>query len=161
MHEHKSTYRYLLLAASLTSIGWWSFVAGEVCAQPAVETAQGNSSPNRIVVEAGDLQMVLEKTQQGLDIGVPAAEKSRVVLDGLSDRYPGKRVEPLRENADAEDDFVLLFCDIHIEKAHLSRRWRADCLDYLNGSGLAGAVWTQESEHFAFPDGERYVVDCQ
>jgi len=68
MHEHKSTYRYLLLAASLTSIGWWSFVAGEVCAQPAVETAQGNSSPNRIVVEAGDLQMVLEKTQQGLHL---------------------------------------------------------------------------------------------
>jgi hypothetical protein len=26
---------------------------------------------------------------------------------------------------------------------------------------LAGAVRTQESEHFAFPDGERYVVDCQ
>jgi len=98
---------------------------------------------------------------QPVDIGVPAIEKPRVVLDGLPDRYPVERAEPLWENADAADDFVLLFCDIHIEKAHLSRRWRADCLDYLNGSGLAGAVWTQESEHFAFPDGERYVVDCQ
>ena len=34
-------------------------------------------------------------------ISAPATEKPRVVLHGLPDRYPVKRAEPLREDADA------------------------------------------------------------
>ena len=109
------------------------------------------------------MALVLEvhELYQAVDVGLPAAEKSRVVLDGLPDRYPVERAEPLRENADAGDDVVLLLRDVHSKKGHFPGRGRADCIDDLDGRGLAGAVRAQQREHFAFPDVERYIVDRQ
>ena len=52
------------------------------------------------------------------------------------------------------DDVVLLLRDVHSKKGHLSRRGRADCVDDLDGSGLAGTVRAQQGEHLAFTDGE-------
>jgi hypothetical protein len=66
MQRHRNTYRHLWLAASLASVGWWPFLARSACAEQAVETAQGNSSASQVVVEAGDLRLVLEKAEQGL-----------------------------------------------------------------------------------------------
>jgi hypothetical protein len=66
MQEHKNASRHLLLAASLAYLGWWLFITSAVCAQQAVEPTQGRSSADPIIVEAGDLRMVLKKTPQGL-----------------------------------------------------------------------------------------------
>src|SRR5208337_1314086 len=77
------------------------------------------------------------------------------------DRYPVEGAEVLREDADPGDDGAPLLGDVHPEKSHLSRRGRADRIDYLDGSSLAGAVRAQEGENFAFPDVERYAVDRQ
>ena len=107
------------------------------------------------------LSCEVHELYQPLDIGVPAGEQPRVVLDGLPDRYPVERAEPLRKDADAGDDVALPLRDVHPEKAHFSRRGRADGVDDLDGRGLAGAVRAQEREHLALPDRERYVVDRQ
>jgi hypothetical protein len=44
------------------------FLAGAACAQQAGESSQGASTTRRVVVEAGDLRMVLETTEQGLRV---------------------------------------------------------------------------------------------
>jgi hypothetical protein len=68
MQRQKNTYPPLLSAAFLVYVGWWLFVTSAAFAEQAVEAAQGQSPSNRIVVEAGDLRMVLEKAQQGLRV---------------------------------------------------------------------------------------------
>jgi hypothetical protein len=67
MQRQKNTH-VCLPAAFLACIGWWLFVTNAVCAQQAGETAQGPSSSSRVVVEAGDLRMILEKAEQGLRV---------------------------------------------------------------------------------------------
>ncbi len=68
MLGHKSTYRHLLLTASLTWMGLWLIIAASVSADPTAEGARGQSPSSRVVVEAGDLRMVLDKAPQGLRI---------------------------------------------------------------------------------------------
>lgn len=68
MQRHKSANQHLLSAVSLAYIGWWLWIASDVCAQQAVEPASGRPSSNQIIVEAGELRMVLEKAEQGLCI---------------------------------------------------------------------------------------------
>jgi hypothetical protein len=57
MHRQKDTY-LRLSAMSLACLGGWLLVVTVASAQPA----------GRIIVEAGDLRLVLEKTQQGLRV---------------------------------------------------------------------------------------------
>jgi hypothetical protein len=68
MQGRKSTCPRLLSAASLAGAGWWLLIAGAVCAQQANTTAQDLASSNRVVVEAGDLRMILGKAPQGLHV---------------------------------------------------------------------------------------------
>jgi len=68
MQRHRSTNQHLLSAASLATIGWWLFITSAVRAQQAVEPPQGHSSAKQVIVEAGDLRMVLEKGEHGLRI---------------------------------------------------------------------------------------------
>ncbi len=67
MRKHRNIYGHLLLAASLFCMGWLP-AASATPAEQATEATQGQSSPNRVLVTAGDLRMVLEKTPQGLRI---------------------------------------------------------------------------------------------
>ena len=62
-----------LSAMSLACLGWWLFITSAVYAQQAGQTAPGSSS--RVVVEAGDLHMVLEKAQEGLRVLSPALSR--------------------------------------------------------------------------------------
>jgi len=55
MQGQKNT-RLRLSAASLACLGWWLLVTSAACAQPA----------GQVIVEAGDLRLVLEKAPQGL-----------------------------------------------------------------------------------------------
>ena len=59
--------------------------------------------PGEVLVLLFGLVCEVHKLYQAVDIGVPARVKPRVVLQGLSDRYPVKRAEPLREDADAAE----------------------------------------------------------
>lgn len=68
MQGKRNTYPHLLSAASLVCAGWWLFVAGAVCAQQVGAPSQGLPSSNRVIVEAGDLRIVLEKAEQGLRV---------------------------------------------------------------------------------------------
>jgi hypothetical protein len=68
MQGQKSTYPHVLSTAALICAGWWLLIAGAVCAQQAGATAQSLPSSNRVVVEAGDLLIGIEKVQQGLRV---------------------------------------------------------------------------------------------
>ena len=118
-------------------------------------------APGEVLVLLPGLVLEVHEADQPVNIGFPAAKEPRVVLEGLPDRYPVERAEPLRKDADAGDDVALLLRNVHPEQAHVARRGRADGLDNLDGRGLAGAVRAQEGEHFTFPDRERYAVNRQ
>ena len=64
MQKHKNIHGHLLLAASLFCMGWLPSAS----ATPAEPATEGQSSPNRVIVTAGDLRMVLDKMPQGLRI---------------------------------------------------------------------------------------------
>jgi hypothetical protein len=68
MQRQKNMPIRLLWTAALACIGWWFLVTNAVCGQQAGETAQDQASSKRVVVDAGDLRMVLEKVQQGLRV---------------------------------------------------------------------------------------------
>ena len=118
-------------------------------------------APGEVLVLLFCLVLEVHEFDQPVDIGFHTAEKPRVILQGLSDSYPVERTEPLRENADAVDDVMLILRDIHSQKCYFTRRWSADCIHNLYGSSLAGAVRAQQGEHLTFIDRERYVVNRQ
>ncbi|MBN2128035.1 MAG: hypothetical protein JW741_01000, partial [Sedimentisphaerales bacterium] len=60
MQGQSKTLRLLFLSAAI--------LAGAACAQQANESSQGASITRRVTVEAGDLRMVLETTEQGLRV---------------------------------------------------------------------------------------------
>ena len=111
-------------------------------------------APREVLVLLAGLVFEVHEVNEPIDVGSAAAIEPRVVLEGLPDRYPVERAEALRKDADAGDDLALLFRNVHPEQPHVARRGRADGLDNLDGSGLAGAVRAQKGEHFTFPDSE-------
>jgi hypothetical protein len=68
MQGQKSTYPHLLSVACFICAGWWLLVAGAGWSQQAGAAAQNVPSSNRVVVDAGDLRLVLEKAPQGLRV---------------------------------------------------------------------------------------------
>lgn len=66
MQRRKILYRPLLLAVSLACMGWWLAVTSATSAEQTTESSQGQSPSNQVVVTAGDLRMIIEKTPQGM-----------------------------------------------------------------------------------------------
>ncbi|MBM4025770.1 MAG: hypothetical protein FJ280_10235 [Planctomycetes bacterium] len=67
MHRQKNTH-LRLSTRFLACLGWWFLFASVAPAQPAGPATPGSSSAEQVVVEAGDLRLVLEKTPQGLRV---------------------------------------------------------------------------------------------
>ncbi len=61
MHRQENTPVRLRLVMSLMCTGWWFLATSAI-------DAQNQSTSNRVVIEAGDLRMVLEKAEQGLRV---------------------------------------------------------------------------------------------
>ncbi len=68
MHRQKNSHARLLSVTSLVCMGWWFLVTSAAYAQQASESASSRSTSSRVVIEAGDLRMVLEKAPQGLRV---------------------------------------------------------------------------------------------
>jgi hypothetical protein len=68
MQRQKNVHIPLLPTASLVCLGWWLLVTTAVCAQQTGRPAQDAPSSRQVVVAAGDLRMVFEKTPQGLRV---------------------------------------------------------------------------------------------
>jgi hypothetical protein len=68
MHRRENTRVCLGRVMSLVCMGGWLLVTSATYAQQAGEGIQSQSPSNRVVMEAGDLRMVLEKLQQGVRV---------------------------------------------------------------------------------------------
>jgi len=88
MQERENTEHRLFSTASLACIGWWFFLASTVWAEQAAPAVQSATSPNRAVVEAGDLRVVLEKAEQGVRL-------LHVTDTGTNQEWVGGEVLPL------------------------------------------------------------------
>jgi len=80
--ERREYTRHRPLALFLVFVTW-SFVTGPICAGQAVEPARTDPALERIIVQAGDLQLVLEKAPQGLRVcNLTDMAKSQELLTG-------------------------------------------------------------------------------
>jgi len=68
MRKRMVTYARFLSAALLVFAAWHGFVADRVCAAAAIVAGSDVSAPDRIALKSGDLQLVLEKKEQGLRV---------------------------------------------------------------------------------------------